>query len=240
MEDGLSEGVEQTEVKSEVTLPSMTKDEECSARFTIGCDAPDTDSAVESDFPESDATDPLMGSDCQGSQEFQDLGGNQDVRDLKQAQPGPPAPLASVPASVSSPALQLHGTVAMLPATMLVSGPCHGDGRMVAVPVVVQSPAGLIHSPSAAALGSTGHIAAAYNPLGLSESKASCISDSCSLILPPGRFVALDQKSETNSALLPICRICHMPEDDKEILISPCRCAGSLKFIHNTCLMVSM
>ena len=49
------------------------------------------------------------------------------------------------------------------------------------------------------------------------------------------------EKSETSSAVLPICRICHMPselEDEQEMLISPCRCAGTLQFIHNTCLQV--
>ncbi len=48
------------------------------------------------------------------------------------------------------------------------------------------------------------------------------------------------EKSETSSAILPICRICHMPgEDEDEMLISPCRCAGTLQFIHNTCLQVT-
>ena len=49
------------------------------------------------------------------------------------------------------------------------------------------------------------------------------------------------EKSETSSAVLPICRICHMPgelDDEQEMLISPCRCAGTLQFIHNTCLQV--
>ena len=49
------------------------------------------------------------------------------------------------------------------------------------------------------------------------------------------------EKSETSSAVLPICRICHMTgelDDEQEMLISPCRCAGTLQFIHNTCLQV--
>ena len=50
----------------------------------------------------------------------------------------------------------------------------------------------------------------------------------------------LDNKSDSVSMNLNICRICHMPGDDtSEGLISPCRCAGTLQFIHNTCLMVS-
>ena len=72
-------------------------------------------------------------------------------------------------------------------------------------------------------------------------------SDSCSLILPPFttslptvcNYDTKSNLSETNSALLSICRICHMPGSETEILISPCRCAGTLEFIHNTCLMVS-
>lgn len=42
--------------------------------------------------------------------------------------------------------------------------------------------------------------------------------------------------SEASSMLLPICRICHMPEDEAN-LIRPCRCAGTMQFIHNSCLM---
>ena len=69
--------------------------------------------------------------------------------------------------------------------------------------------------------------------------------DSMSLVLP-GPQCHCDSKSQlsmlsdTNSALLPICRICHLPEDGGDILISPCRCAGTLQFIHNTCLMVGV
>lgn len=48
----------------------------------------------------------------------------------------------------------------------------------------------------------------------------------------------MDTKSDCGSMNMNICRICHMPEDeDQQILISPCRCAGSLQYIHNTCLM---
>lgn len=49
----------------------------------------------------------------------------------------------------------------------------------------------------------------------------------------------LDNRSDTNSAMLPFCRICHAPGDEKDPLTSPCRCAGTLQFIHGTCLMVS-
>ncbi|XP_013389797.1 E3 ubiquitin-protein ligase MARCH4 [Lingula anatina] len=44
--------------------------------------------------------------------------------------------------------------------------------------------------------------------------------------------------SEASSAnsLNPICRICHMPDTAQDALISPCRCSGTLQFIHVTCL----
>ena len=61
-------------------------------------------------------------------------------------------------------------------------------------------------------------------------------SESCSLVLPG--FGSKSNLSDSQSAILAICRICHMPGDEDEILISPCRCAGTLQFIHNTCLQV--
>ena len=69
--------------------------------------------------------------------------------------------------------------------------------------------------------------------------------DTCSLMLKKTPTAcSLDTKSNVSdtSMFLPICRICHMSEIESssmERLISPCRCTGSLQFIHNTCLMVS-
>lgn len=37
----------------------------------------------------------------------------------------------------------------------------------------------------------------------------------------------------------PVCRICHSPGDKLEPLISPCRCLGTLKYVHASCLLVS-
>ena len=69
----------------------------------------------------------------------------------------------------------------------------------------------------------------------LSDSK----SDSCSLVLPPcTALLPPDSKSDTNSAVLPFCRICHSPEEENNNLISPCRCSGTLQFIHQSCLKV--
>ena len=49
----------------------------------------------------------------------------------------------------------------------------------------------------------------------------------------------VDSKSETNSALMSICKICHAGGDSNDPLISPCRCMGTLQYIHGTCLTVS-
>eukprot|EP00929_Paragymnodinium_shiwhaense_P065008 TRINITY_DN32635_c0_g2_i2.p1 TRINITY_DN32635_c0_g2~~TRINITY_DN32635_c0_g2_i2.p1 ORF type:complete len:388 (+),score=30.59 TRINITY_DN32635_c0_g2_i2:90-1253(+) len=35
---------------------------------------------------------------------------------------------------------------------------------------------------------------------------------------------------------LPTCRICFMPEDEGQPLISPCKCEGSQKYVHVSCL----
>ncbi|KAH3697604.1 E3 ubiquitin-protein ligase MARCHF8-like isoform X2 [Dreissena polymorpha] len=42
--------------------------------------------------------------------------------------------------------------------------------------------------------------------------------------------------SETGTDMCAICRICQMPDSDRDPLISPCRCAGSLKYVHTMCL----
>ena len=56
---------------------------------------------------------------------------------------------------------------------------------------------------------------------------------------PPMSF-SLDSKSETNSVFYDICKICHQTSDPEDPLISPCRCAGTLQYIHGTCLTVSL
>ena len=58
----------------------------------------------------------------------------------------------------------------------------------------------------------------------------------CAILVPPAD--SKSNVSDSTSAYMPICRICH-ESAIFENLISPCRCAGSLGFIHNTCLMVS-
>uniref|UniRef100_A0A915I186 RING-CH-type domain-containing protein n=1 Tax=Romanomermis culicivorax TaxID=13658 RepID=A0A915I186_ROMCU len=43
--------------------------------------------------------------------------------------------------------------------------------------------------------------------------------------------------SSTSSSNVPLCRICHSPGDKTEPLMSPCRCSGSLQFVHSSCLL---
>ena len=55
--------------------------------------------------------------------------------------------------------------------------------------------------------------------------------------------------SETGTDLLNLCRICQLPGEGEgyyggrsatgDILFSPCRCSGSLKYVHYSCLLVS-
>lgn len=45
--------------------------------------------------------------------------------------------------------------------------------------------------------------------------------------------------SSTLSSLNPMCRICQCAAEASNVLITPCRCDGSLKHIHATCLLVS-
>lgn len=94
-------------------------------------------------------------------------------------------------------------------------------------------------APAAAAAlssGGLGGLVGQAPPSSVISASQMCLSG-----VAPG-LAGCEKNSETSSSLLPICRICHMPgelEDEREMLISPCRCAGTLQFIHNTCLQVS-
>ncbi|KAL5017349.1 hypothetical protein ScPMuIL_006938 [Solemya velum] len=44
------------------------------------------------------------------------------------------------------------------------------------------------------------------------------------------------EPSEVGTDLLPICRICQLPGDKEDSLFSPCRCSGSVRYIHQSCL----
>jgi hypothetical protein len=37
----------------------------------------------------------------------------------------------------------------------------------------------------------------------------------------------------------PMCKICHMNAKENDPLISPCRCSGTMQYMHCGCLMVS-
>ncbi|RWS31758.1 E3 ubiquitin-protein ligase MARCH1-like protein [Leptotrombidium deliense] len=59
---------------------------------------------------------------------------------------------------------------------------------------------------------------------------------------PISEASSVTELSSSNSSLLsdpnsPMCKICHMNAKDGDPLISPCRCAGTMQFIHCGCLM---
>jgi hypothetical protein len=45
-----------------------------------------------------------------------------------------------------------------------------------------------------------------------------------------------DRPAEESSLKLPICRICYDTEKENNLLIHPCRCTGSVKYVHEECL----
>ncbi|XP_076439872.1 uncharacterized protein LOC143279678 isoform X2 [Babylonia areolata] len=69
----------------------------------------------------------------------------------------------------------------------------------------------------------------------------SCLSSMRSLAsamstpLVNKKFKAPD--SDAGTDLLPVCRICQLPGDKEDFLFSPCRCSGTMKFVHYLCLL---
>ncbi|XP_058513446.1 E3 ubiquitin-protein ligase MARCHF1 isoform X2 [Ochotona princeps] len=47
---------------------------------------------------------------------------------------------------------------------------------------------------------------------------------------------SLQQPSVTCDDHLEVCRICHCEGDEESPLITPCRCTGTLRFVHQSCL----
>ena len=46
--------------------------------------------------------------------------------------------------------------------------------------------------------------------------------------------------ASSSTVSLPVCRICQLPGvEPSNPLISPCRCLGSIRYVHNNCLLVS-
>lgn len=70
-------------------------------------------------------------------------------------------------------------------------------------------------------------------------SMASSLSRSTNLVAGVGMNYEMTPFSSTLSSLYPMCRICQCPAEPDNTLITPCRCDGSLKHIHATCLLVS-
>ncbi|XP_046361614.1 E3 ubiquitin-protein ligase MARCHF4-like [Haliotis rufescens] len=67
------------------------------------------------------------------------------------------------------------------------------------------------------------------------EDCQSCLSSNNTTPLPYRKFKP--PESDAGTDLLPVCRICQLPGDDDEILFSPCRCSGSLRYVHYHCLL---
>ena len=46
--------------------------------------------------------------------------------------------------------------------------------------------------------------------------------------------------ASSSTVSMPVCRICQLPGvEPANPLISPCRCLGSIRYVHNNCLLVS-
>lgn len=62
-------------------------------------------------------------------------------------------------------------------------------------------------------------------------------ADLLPLRLALGSYSEPSLTTSASTASMPICRICHMPSEERAELISPCRCAGTMQYIHTACLM---
>lgn len=63
--------------------------------------------------------------------------------------------------------------------------------------------------------------------------------EACYLLIMRNHACSLALSDETGAVLWIVgemCRICHCYAEDSEILISPCSCNGSMKYVHQTCL----
>ena len=66
----------------------------------------------------------------------------------------------------------------------------------------------------------------------------SCLTSASVTPVPAKKYWST--ASDTGTDLWPLCRICQSPSDTDDIMFSPCRCSGSLHFVHYTCLLVSV
>ncbi|XP_072352243.1 E3 ubiquitin-protein ligase MARCHF1-like isoform X2 [Scyliorhinus torazame] len=66
-----------------------------------------------------------------------------------------------------------------------------------------------------------------------STSRSSNISKASS---PSGTAPRSQSRTSVSLSTQDICRICHCEGDDDSPLITPCRCTGTLRFVHQACL----
>jgi len=56
--------------------------------------------------------------------------------------------------------------------------------------------------------------------------------------LRDGMYLPFSMSHSSSTSSMPICRICQLPSiEPTNPLISPCRCLGSIRYVHNPCLM---
>ena len=71
----------------------------------------------------------------------------------------------------------------------------------------------------------------------LGESAADYTQDEFIGDFKPARFGS--RTSMDSQHPMPLCRICHTPaEKNSDPLIAPCRCSGTMKYVHRGCLVV--
>ncbi|XP_014350703.1 E3 ubiquitin-protein ligase MARCHF1 [Latimeria chalumnae] len=69
---------------------------------------------------------------------------------------------------------------------------------------------------------------------GRSASRSSNISKASSPTT--GTVPRSQSRTSVSPSTQDICRICHCEGDDESPLITPCRCTGTLRFVHQSCL----
>ena len=74
-----------------------------------------------------------------------------------------------------------------------------------------------------------------FTPTNVSPLASSRSSTTSPKILSRENCIDMSLQDISLCSSVPICRICHCSGED-EPLIEPCRCAGSVRFAHETCL----
>jgi len=68
------------------------------------------------------------------------------------------------------------------------------------------------------------------------ELERNSIENSCNKSPPETTKILYFSEGDSTDVESDVCRICHCSEE-MEMLISPCLCTGSVKFVHHSCLM---